>query len=82
MREKNAKIAKQEHAFKGYTSTYYAQTSNSFNPELPLKGTDSATKSKLIELLTQLRHFKFVAILILVVKKIVWKQNITILQIL
>ena len=39
---------------------------NSFNPELQLKGTASAIKSKLVELLTQLKGFKFVAALGLV----------------
>ena len=36
---------------------------NSFNPELSLKYTDTAIKSKVIELLSQLRGFKFVATL-------------------
>ena len=43
---------------------------NSFNPELQLKDTESAIKSKLIELLTQLEGFKFVTTLVLVFKKI------------
>ena len=43
---------------------------NSFNPELQLKDTESEIKSKLIELLTQLKGFKFVATLLLVFKKI------------
>ena len=43
---------------------------NSFNPELQLKDTESAIKSKLIELLTQLKGFKFVTTLVLVFKKI------------
>ena len=43
---------------------------NSFNPELKLKDTESAIKSKLIELLTQLKGFKFVTTLVLVFKKI------------
>ena len=34
---------------------------NSFNPELSLKYTDTAIKSKVIELLSQLRGFKLVA---------------------
>ena len=38
-------------------------------PELQLKDTESAIKSKLIELLTQLRGFKFVTTLVLVFKK-------------
>ena len=43
---------------------------NSFNPELQLKDTKFAIKSKLIELLTQLKGFKFVTTLVLVFKKI------------
>ena len=43
---------------------------NSFNPELQLKDSESAIKSKLIELLTQLKGFKFVTTLVLVFKKI------------
>ena len=54
-REKNIKITKREHAFKGYASTNNFEIFNSFNPELQLKGTESAIKSKLIELLTQLK---------------------------
>ena len=42
---------------------------NSFNPELQL-GTESAIESKLIELLTQLKGFKFVTTLVLVFKNI------------
>ena len=43
---------------------------NSFHPELQLKDTKFAIKSKLIELLTQLKGFKFVTTLVLVFKKI------------
>ena len=43
---------------------------NSFNPELQLKYTESAIKSKLIELVIQLKGFKFVTALVLVFKKI------------
>ena len=42
---------------------------NFFNPKLQLKDTKSTIKSKLINLLTQLRGFKFVTTLILVFKK-------------
>ena len=41
-----------------------------FNRELQLKDTDSAIKSKLIQLLTELKVFKFVTTLVLVFKKI------------
>ena len=43
---------------------------NCFDPELQFKDTESAIKSKLIELLTQLKGFKFVKTLALVFKKI------------
>ena len=43
---------------------------NSFHLELQLKDTKFAIKSKLIELLTQLKGFKFVTTLVLVFKKI------------
>ena len=46
-------------------SVYYI-----LNPELQLKDTESAIKSKLIDLFTQLKGFKFVATLVLVFKKI------------
>ena len=52
------------------SSTYNVEISNSFNPELELKDNESATKSKLIKLLTQLRGFKFMTTLVLVFKKI------------
>ena len=74
MNEKNIKT-KWEHAFKGYASTYNVEILKSFNPELQLKDTPSAIKSKLIELLTRLRGFKFVKILVLVFKKIESKDK-------
>ena len=61
---KNIKITKQEHASKGYASTYNVEILNSFNPELQLKDTESTIKSKLIQLLTQLKGFKFVKALV------------------
>ena len=70
MNEKNIKITKREHAFKGYASTYNIEIVNYFNPELQLKDTETAIKNKLIELLTQLRGFKFVTTLFLVLKKV------------
>ena len=70
MNEKNVKIPKREHAFKGYASTYNVEILNFFNPELQVKDTESAIKSKLIELLNQLKGFKFVTTLVLVFKKI------------
>ena len=46
-----------------------------FNPEPELKDTESAIKSKLIELLTQLIDFKFGITLVLVFKKIESKDK-------
>ena len=43
---------------------------NSFNPELKFKDSDSAVKSKLTELLSELRGLEFVLTLVLVFKKI------------
>ena len=65
MNKRKGKITKQAHA-----STYNVELLNSFNTELQLKDTESAIKSKLIELLIQLKGFKFVATLALVFKKI------------
>ena len=75
LNEKDIKITKGEHAFKGYSSTYNVEILNSFNPEIQLKGTESAIKSKLIELLSQLRGLKFVTTLVLVFKKIASKNK-------
>ena len=47
----------------------YVEILNSFNLELQLKDTESAIKSRVIDLLTQLKGFKFVAMLVLVFKK-------------
>ena len=51
----NEKITNREHAFKAYASAYNVEILNSFNPELQLKNTESAIKTKLIDLLTQLK---------------------------
>ena len=48
---------------------------NSFNTELQLKDTESTIKSKLIELLTQLKGIKFVTTVVLVFKKIESKDK-------
>ena len=71
--KKNIKVTKREHAFKGQASTYNVETLNSLNAELQLKDTESTIKSKLIEILTQLRGFKFV--ITLVFKKIESKDK-------
>ena len=76
MNEKSVKITKQAHTFKGYASSYNVEILNSFNLELQLKDTESAIKSKLIELLTQLKGFKFVTKLVLVFKKTESKDKI------
>ena len=69
------KIIKREHTFKGCASTYNVEILNSFNPELQLKDTESAIKSKVMEILTQLRGFKFVTTIVLVFKKIESKDK-------
>ena len=68
--KKSVKITKPAHAFKGYASTYNVEILNSFNVELQFKDTEAVIKSKLIEILTQLKGFKFVTTLVLVLKKI------------
>ena len=65
----NIKITKRQNAFKGSASTYNVEILNSFKPELQLKDTESAIKSKLTELLTQLKGFKFVTTLVLVFRR-------------
>ena len=42
--EKNVKITKEAHAFKGYESSYNVGILNSFNPELQLTNIESAIK--------------------------------------
>ena len=69
MNKKDVKIIKPAHAFKGYASSYNIEILNSFNPKLQLKDTESVIKSKLADLFTQLKDFKFVVILVLVFKK-------------
>ena len=70
LNEKNIKIANREHPFKGSASTYNVETLNSFDAELLLKDTESAIKSKLIGLLSELKGFQFVTTLGLAFKKI------------
>ena len=78
LNEKNVKRTKQTHAFKGYASSYIIEILNSFNSELEREDTESAIKSKLIELLTQSKSFKFVTTVVLVFKKSVKiKQSMT-----
>ena len=68
--EKNVKIIKWTHAFKGYASSHNAEIFNSFNLELQLKDIESTIKNKLIDLLSELKGFKFMATLVLEFKKI------------
>ena len=74
MNKKNIKINR-EHAFKDYVNTYNAEILNSFYPELQVKDTESAIKSKLIELFIQLEGFKFVTTLVWVFKKMEGKDK-------
>ena len=66
---KNAKIIKWSHTYKEYPSIYGVEISNSFNPELQLKDTEYAIRNKLIDLLTELKVFKFATPLSLEFKK-------------
>ena len=66
LNERNVKTAKQEHAFIGYVRTHNVAIVSYFNPELQIKDTESVIESKVIELLTQLKGFKFVTTLVLV----------------
>ena len=68
LNKKNEKISKPELAFKGFASNNNVEILNYFNCELQLK--DTEIKSKLIELLTQWKGFKFVTTLVLVFKRI------------
>ena len=63
--EKDAKITKQSHAYKGYANTYSVKMLTFFNPQLQLKDAESAIKNKLMDTLSELRRFKFVAALVL-----------------
>ena len=69
-RKKYKKKTKGEHAFKSYASTYNVETLNYFNPEIQFKDIESVIKSKIRQLLPQLKSFKFVTTLVLVFKKI------------
>ena len=69
-KQKNVKITKRWHTFKGFPSSFNVEILNSFNPELQLKDTESAIKSKLINLLVQLKGSKFLTRLVLLFEKI------------
>ena len=51
------------------------QILNYFNPELKLKDTESSIRAKLIELLSQLKVFKFVTTIVLAFRKIESKDK-------
>ena len=68
--QKTYKNNKTRTSFKVFASTYNVKILNFFDPELQLKYTKSATKSKPKELLSQLNAFKFVTTLVLVLTKI------------
>ena len=70
MNKKYIKVTKREHAFKYHASTFNVKTLNSFISKLQLKDTESAIKSKLINFLSELKEFKFVAKLALIFTKI------------
>ena len=76
LNEKNTKITKLAHAFKGYACFYNVEILNS---ELQLKDTESAIKNKLKIQLPQIKGFKFMPILVLILKrrKVKIKQNMT-----
>ena len=57
------------HVYKGYASTYHVRILKYFNLELQLNNAESASKNILIDLLSQLRGFKFVIALALEFKK-------------
>ena len=67
-KKKNAKITNQSHST-GHASTYSIKILNSFNPEIQLKDPEYAIRNKLIDLLTELKDFKFMTILALEFKK-------------
>ena len=75
-KKKNAKIAKQSHAYKGFASSYNINILISFSAELQIKDTESAVRSKVIDLLSELREFKFVSTLVIELKKIA-SNNVT-----
>ena len=61
-KQKNINITKREHVFKGFENTY--NISNSFNPELQLKDTDSAIKNMLKKILNELRGVRYFSLLL------------------
>ena len=76
-KKNSAKITNQSHS-KGHASTYSVKILNSFNPDIQLKDTEYAIRNKLIDLVTELKDFKFMTILALEFKKekMMIKKNI------
>ena len=68
-------IKTRAHAFNGFASSYNVEILNYFNSELQLKATESAIKNKLKKLLTELTGFKFVTVLVLMLKMIESKDK-------
>ena len=69
MDAKSAKVTNRTHTYKRYASTYSIKILNSFYLELQGKDTEYAIRNKLLDLLTQLKRFKFVITLVLEFKK-------------
>ena len=67
----------QEVIFKNYASSYNVEILKSFNLKLHLKDTESAIKIKLIDLLSELRGFKFVTTLVLYIFLTIYNIFIT-----
>ena len=63
-------MIKRKHPFKGFANSHNVEILNSINPGLQLKDIESAIKCKVIDLLAELKGFKFVTILVLVFEKI------------
>ena len=53
LNEKNVKVTKRTHDFKGYASSHNVEVLNSFNLKIKLKDTHSAIKNKFKKLLTE-----------------------------
>ena len=70
MIQKKQKPFKQKKSKNNFTKVYNVEILNCFNPELQLKDTEFAIKSKLTNLLNQLRCFKFVITVVLEFKEI------------
>ena len=63
--EKNTKITKQSHAYKGYASCSSVRISNNVNTDLQLKDAEYGIRNSLIDLVTRLKGFQFVTKLVL-----------------